>query len=148
MSKTSIQVQYVNQPKNPKGPGSIKTNEGVYYKVWPHSKNGGANLSQFEVGKTYELEYDTEEYNGKPSYVARKILSSSESSSSNGHVPVASSNGKDSQILWQVCLKAAAQVLQGTGASAGAVLVYAHEFYNEPTEAEQVAEPIEQEVEL
>lgn len=82
MSTTSIKVQYVNQPKSPKGPGNVKTDEGVYYKVWPKAKDGGATLAQFAggEGKTFDVEYEEEPDKGYgKTFVIRKILSSSES---------------------------------------------------------------------
>lgn len=73
---STIKIAYVNPPKSSKGPGSVKTDKGEYFKVWPTTKiPKGATLGDFEVGSTYEVECDEEEYNGKPQYTVRKIVS-------------------------------------------------------------------------
>lgn len=81
---TTIKVKYVNTPKVPNGPGSIKTPEGVLYKVWPPC-NGkpGIELSEFREGGTYEVEYQEGEYQGKPQRTAVKILGNG--NGTNGH---------------------------------------------------------------
>jgi hypothetical protein len=73
---STIKIAYVNPPKSAKGPGNVKTDDGKYFKVWPTTKiPKGATLGDFEVGNTYEVECDEEQYNGKPQYTVRKIVS-------------------------------------------------------------------------
>lgn len=91
--KATITVDYVNQPKSPKGPGSIKSG-GVYYKVWPDM------LAQFQQGASYDVEYDTEMYNGKEQHTIKKARvagqATAPSPKTNGAVPHAA---KDEQIF-------------------------------------------------
>lgn len=131
MNKATIKVQYVNQPKNPKGPGSVKTADGVYYKVWKDL------LPKFPGPGTYEVEYDTEDYNGKPQHTVRSVIAASTSTTTNGNT--ASTNGNrhtgngngstSDQIRWQTCLKVAGTVLAGGGVGAGDVIVYARKLF-------------------
>lgn len=51
MPTASIVVGYVNQPKEGKKMGSIKTKDGAYYNVWPDK------LGQFQPGNSYDIEY-------------------------------------------------------------------------------------------
>lgn len=155
-NKTSIKVQYVNQPKSAKGPGSVKTDNGVYYKVWKDL------LPQFENGKTYEIEYDTEQYNGQDKFVARKILSSSESSNGTtarveDYVPKNGSDNRSARIERQAALKVAVQFhaieVQTAQASASIDGLFAIAdkivgYINTP-DSEKAAAPVEaQEVEI
>ena len=116
MSNTAtIKVQYKDEPKSPTGPGSIKGYDGQAYKVWPRSKGGGAILSQFEKDNTYTIEYDEEEYQGKTKRVARKILSTSESSNGSSEydrmtqLRVPSDSNRSARIERQAALKVAVQ---------------------------------------
>jgi len=59
MPTTDVTVAYVNPPAEGKKRGTIKTTEGVYYGVWADK------LSGFQKGKTYTIQYDEEEYNGR-----------------------------------------------------------------------------------
>lgn len=65
MQTLTAQVVYVNQPKSPKGPGSIKTADGEYLKVWPR------DLWLFTPGKTYEIKYTSEDYKGEEQKTAK-----------------------------------------------------------------------------
>lgn len=59
MSTAAIQVAYVNAPKEGKTKGSIKTNEGKYYEVFPNQ------LGLFRPGAAYEIEFSERNWNGK-----------------------------------------------------------------------------------
>lgn len=140
MPTTTITAEYVNEPKG-KGPGNIKDSRGQYYKVWKESKAPGqAVLSQFEKGKTYEVEFkDDGEYNGKPQYMITKVLSASTSTngSANGsNVHDASAqfrNGasQSDEMKWGCSLKVAALLFVGTKDVDG-MLVAARFIFNEP----------------
>jgi len=157
MNTATIKVQYVNAPKSPKGPGSVKTEDGVYYKVWPKAKEGGATLSQFEAGRTYEIEFDTEQYNGRDTFTARKILSSSESTNGSGaglahNSQVAPESSRSAHIERQCALKVAAvlltaQVQAGKDEPTVAALFSISDDIVRYINGEH-AEPVEQEVEI
>ena len=57
--KATIKVQYINQPRPGKKLGSVKTEDGRYFQVWPDK------LSSFQPGGTYEVEYESSQFNGK-----------------------------------------------------------------------------------
>lgn len=59
MNTAAINVAYVNQPKEGKTKGSIKTNEGEYYEVFPNQ------LGLFRPGAAYEIEFSERNWNGK-----------------------------------------------------------------------------------
>lgn len=59
MSTAAIQVAYVNPPKEGKTKGSIKTNEGEFYEVFPNQ------LGLFRPGAAYEIEYSERNWQGK-----------------------------------------------------------------------------------
>jgi hypothetical protein len=59
MSTAAISVAFVNQPKEGKTKGSIKTNEGEYYEVFPNQ------LGLFRPGASYEIDYSERNWNGK-----------------------------------------------------------------------------------
>ena len=141
MPTESVTVAYVNEPKSEKGPGSIKDATGRYYKVWKTSKHGGATLSDFENGKTYDIEYREEEYQGKPTYTVNKIVSASTSQSTNGNghhdasamYRNADTGTKSSDIKWLACLKIAGLIYAGAGADAvDKTIATARFIYNEP----------------
>ncbi len=48
----TVCVQYVNEPREGKKQGSIKTDDGRYFNVWPEK------LELYTAGMTYEIEYD------------------------------------------------------------------------------------------
>lgn len=63
MHQATITVSYVNQPRTATGKkGSIKDREGRYFGVWKD------RLSQFEAGKTYDVEYTIDQWQGKDQY--------------------------------------------------------------------------------
>lgn len=59
MSTAAIQVAYVNQPREGKTKGSIKTDQGIFYEVSPNQ------LGLFRPGATYEIEFSERNWNGK-----------------------------------------------------------------------------------
>ena len=129
----TIEIAYVNEPKKPNQPGNVKDADGTYYKVWQTPKFGAtARLSDFRANSTYEVEYLEGEYNGKPDLTVQRILSRSESQTtngSNGHVAVSTPSNKDNQILAQLCIKSASIVLQGSNPTPDEVIGFASELY-------------------
>lgn len=71
--RATITVQYVNAPSNPKGPGSVKDATGRYWKVWDRD----VSLDEFSEGQAYTVEFETSEYNGKPQYYIKRLLTAS-----------------------------------------------------------------------
>ena len=61
----TIKVQFVNQPKEGKKKGSIKTEDGRYFDVWPNM------LSQFSRGESYEITTESREWQGKQYYTIK-----------------------------------------------------------------------------
>lgn len=59
MSTATVCVAFVNQPKEGKNKGSIKTSEGEYYEVFPNQ------LGLFRPGASYEVDYSERNWNGK-----------------------------------------------------------------------------------
>src|SRR5437016_10598295 len=59
MPKETVTIAYVNQPKEGKKMGSIKTTNGQYFNVYLDK------LGLFGVGQTYEIEYGSREFQGK-----------------------------------------------------------------------------------
>lgn len=68
--QTTVTVQYVNQPREGKKMGSIKTEDGAYYSVNP------SDLGQFQKGQTYSIEYDETTVNGRTFRNFKRIISS------------------------------------------------------------------------
>ncbi|HEY6020489.1 MAG TPA: hypothetical protein VIY48_11470 [Candidatus Paceibacterota bacterium] len=54
MPTATVTVAYINPPKPGKKMGSIKSQDGAYYGVWPDK------LSMFEVGNTYSIVFTEE----------------------------------------------------------------------------------------
>ena len=54
MPQTSVTIKYVNPAKPGKKMGSIKTEDGTYYAVWPDK------LAKLSAGSTVEIEYEQE----------------------------------------------------------------------------------------
>lgn len=59
MATAQVKVQYVNPPKMGKKNGSIKTPDNQIYGVPPNL------LPQFQAGGTYQIEYNSREFNGQ-----------------------------------------------------------------------------------
>lgn len=57
--KTTIKVLYNNPPKPDKKTGSIKSEDGRIFQVWPDK------LANFVVGKSYEIDYSERDWQGK-----------------------------------------------------------------------------------
>lgn len=68
MNTQTISVAYVNPPKNPKGPGSIKDTEGRYWKLWTKD----TPLDQFAVGQSYDIVFETDQYQGKDQHTIKR----------------------------------------------------------------------------
>ncbi len=100
MQTATITVKYKNPPKTPKGPGSVKDANGIYWKVWP------AQLPEFEENKSYTVGYTTEQYNGKDQYTVREIapaqtngvIPSAPAPAGQSPLPTAAGRGTNSQV--------------------------------------------------
>lgn len=68
MQTTTIEIAYVNPPKEGRKTGSVKTKEGQYYDVWPNM------LAQFKEGCTYTVEYTERDFKGTMYRTVQKIL--------------------------------------------------------------------------
>ena len=78
MQSATVVCRYINPPKSPKGPGSIKDETGRYWKCWPKE------LSFFKEGNSYQLGFETEIYQGKESYIVRAVAEAPAFRSDNG----------------------------------------------------------------
>jgi hypothetical protein len=67
IQSTTITVRYVNQPKSPKGPGSVKDVNNALWKVWPD------DLPRFREGGTYLIGYMPGTYAGKPDNTIKEV---------------------------------------------------------------------------
>ena len=83
MHTATIEVQYVNEPKEGKKMGSVKTKDGEYYSVWPDK------LANFKPGMSYAVEYTVEDFKGKTyktiKGLAKDNKASQQSTATNGH---------------------------------------------------------------
>lgn len=69
----TITAKYINPPKTPKGPGSIRDADGHYWKAWPDL------LAKVKQGARIEVEYERGEYMGKETRTIKKIVGESAS---------------------------------------------------------------------
>jgi hypothetical protein len=84
MNTKTVKVKYVNQPKEGRKTGSIKTADGEYFDVWPDQ------LPKFKQGSSYEVEYASREYNGKTYHTVKSIV--------NGANGAAGGNGETQDV--------------------------------------------------
>jgi len=68
MSIETVDVQYVNQPKEGKKMGSIKTTDGRYFGVYPDK------LHQFTAGMPITIEFDSNNVNGRTFHNVRRVV--------------------------------------------------------------------------
>ncbi len=97
MPAQTIRAAYVNEPRAPKGPGSVKDTEGNYWKAFPDL------LHKFVPNGTYEVEYAEEEYQGKVSrrVTGVKELDAPQSSLNGRKAPAAHGKGPaESCQIW------------------------------------------------
>jgi hypothetical protein len=127
-NKAIINVKYVNQPKEGKKQGSIKTDDGRFFGVYPEL------LGSFSAG-TYEIEFKSRDFNGKTYHTVTSAKPVAAPPSS-GNGASARSNGTGStsdQIRWQTCLKVAGNVFTGTpeiaAGAKGGLLEYARALF-------------------
>lgn len=69
--QTTIEIAYVNPPKQGRKTGSVKTSEGQYYDVWPNM------LSLFQPGGTYNVEFTERDFKGTTYRTVQKVLGTS-----------------------------------------------------------------------
>lgn len=56
-----ITVQKMNEPRNGKGPWGVQDTTGFWWKLWGNDKA----KFKIDVGGTYEVQFKSEQYNGK-----------------------------------------------------------------------------------
>lgn len=78
MSITTVEVEYVNEPKPGKKMGSIKTTDGTYFSVYPDKLEG------FKPKGRYEIEYDSSDFKGKTYHRVLRTVSDLSSNGSKG----------------------------------------------------------------
>lgn len=83
MNTATVTVAFVNPPKGTAKKGTIKGKDGAIYGVWADK------LNQFQPGKTYQIEYETSEYQGK-NYTTVKKWTEAQAQQS---APAANGNG-------------------------------------------------------
>lgn len=138
--KTTIKIAYVNQPKEGKKKGNVKTEDGRYFGVWPDK------LSQFTPGKTYEVEYETSSFKGKEYQSIKSIIAESTSQTTNGSNGTASNGNGADGMAWGNAKNAAAQLMSGAGTGPGifdayielARQIYAAQPYDVVADTKQV----------
>ena len=81
MTKATVTVSFVNQPKEGKKQGSIKTKDNALYGVFENM------LGQFQPGSTYEIEYDSREWQGKTFHTVKSAKQVA--AATNGAAPAA-----------------------------------------------------------
>lgn len=67
MNSATIEVAYVNPPKEGRKMGDVKDTDGQYWKVWPDK------LDFFKPGHKYDIEYTTDEFKGKTFCMVKKM---------------------------------------------------------------------------
>lgn len=102
-----ITVAYVNPPKDGAKKGSVKDMHGRYFGVWPDK------LAQYEKGQTYEVEYDTQEYNGKTYRHIKRIVSGA--ASGGGTRPAMRAATSDSKSVEMAVMGIIGRAFHGTG---------------------------------
>lgn len=68
MQRATIKVAYVDPPAEGKKMGSIKTDAGVKYRVWPDK------LHNFKPGEVATIDYEENEFMGKPQFTVKAVL--------------------------------------------------------------------------
>jgi hypothetical protein len=94
MQQATITVAFVNPPKSPTGPGSVKDTEGKYWKVWTPKKPGDPSLENFVAGGVYSVTYKPGMYQGKPDDTITSVTQvGAAAAAPNGHAPAPRTNG-------------------------------------------------------
>lgn len=95
MSTAAVSVAFVNQPKEGKAKGSIKTTEGEYYEVFPNQ------LGLFRPGASYEIDYSERNWNGKTYRTVNKCRPQDKPAvvRSSEQAPVAGGNSEEFEFV-------------------------------------------------
>jgi len=107
MNTATIVAQYLNPPKPGRKTGSVKDADGQYWDIWPDK------MAQMQQGGTYQIEYETREYNGKTYCTIKSIVGGQapapKANGMNGAAKPANGNGyggkNDEQIFVMAILK-------------------------------------------
>ena len=116
MPTATITVKWVNQPKPGKKKGSIKTADDQIFGVWADK------LGNFQQNGIYDIEYDTEDWNGQTYKTIKSAALKGQASRPMGRGPMAprETSMKDAERMF-VCslINAAIQAgkVEFTGAS-------------------------------
>lgn len=96
MSKTTIQVAYLDEPREGKKTYSVKSSDGQRFGIFPEKvKEFGV-----EAGKAFEIEYSSREYQGKTYHTITKATAVNGSNGGNGSAPVAVNGGTSREDYW------------------------------------------------
>ena len=104
----TVMVQYVNQPKEGKKQGSIKTDDGRYFGVWPEK------LCLYTPGEFYEIEYDAQ-YKTVKRIVTGPGASGSASSAPRANGQAQSHSPSHTKSVEMFVMGVIGRTLQGTG---------------------------------
>jgi len=102
MNTATITAQYLNPPKPGRKTGSVKDTDGQYWDVWPDK------LAQMQQGGTYQIEYETRDYQGKTYCTIKNIVGGSAPAPKSNGVAAKPANGygkNDEQIFVLAILK-------------------------------------------
>lgn len=104
-----ITVAFVNQPREGGKKGTVKDMHGRYFGVWPDK------LDQYEKGGTYEVEYDTTEYQGKTYRNIKRIVSGGGRTPSRAGGGSSAPAGADNKAVEMAVMGLMGRCYQGTG---------------------------------
>lgn len=109
LAYTTVKVAYVNPPKEGKKMGSIKTPDGQYYGVWADK------LYQFQQGQSYDVEYETGQYNGRETRTIKKVIETGRASSGSAQRTSGGSQPDDAKATAIFVTGIIGKALQGAG---------------------------------
>ena len=100
MAKATVVVKAVYPPKEGKKQSKILAVNGMYYGFY-------ADKLQFEPGATYEVEYESRDWEGKPYHTATKATKTAAAAATNGAAPATgggyAQTNKETQMHIFVC---------------------------------------------
>lgn len=103
LNTQTISVAYINPPKSPKGPGSVKDTDGRYWKLWTRD----TPLDQFAVGQSYDVVFETSTYQGKDEYTIKRATPRGapvKPNNGNGHAPRQPTDPTDAERMFTCSL--------------------------------------------
>jgi hypothetical protein len=108
MHTATIEVAYVNEPKEGKKMGSVKTTDGEFYSVWPDK------LANYIPGAVYEVEYTESEFKGKTYKTIKGVKSRTGPAAKAAGANAPARNGH-TQSVEMFVMGTIGRSLQGTG---------------------------------